>query len=189
MFDNIDNMFGFLEQQEGVFAGIVGGELRVFISYYSPESEEIEAFKTGPIQFGVGYGLGALVFACKINGFDWQDSLYSYHYSKLLDKQGQWQFVEPSVEYLKCGESLPLNIYLVDAETTELIAERRFTLPEELKSEVIEGLKEQKYSKIPIINTSDSSSKIQQFEFTRDFLECQPVEAVVKGLKKHTFNC
>lgn len=188
MFEN-KNMFGYLEQQEGVMTTIIGNEVNIFISYYNPEPEEVESFKKSPIQFGVGYGLGALVFAYKIGDLDWQDSLYSYHYSQWLHKQEQCLFVEPSIEQLNGGESIPLKMYLIDAETAELIAERSFQLPDELKNEVIMGLKEQKYSKIPILNTLHASTKIQAFEFTRDFLECQPVEAVVEGLKKYTFTC
>lgn len=188
MFEN-KNMFGFWKHQgEGIVANIIGNEVVIFISYYSPEPEEIESFKKSPIHFGVGYGLGTLVFAYKIGNLDWQDLLYSYHYSQALHKQGQGLFIEPSIEHLKDNESLPLKIYLIDAETSNVIAERSFQLPEEIKAEVIMGLKEQKYSKIPILNTSAASSKLQAFEFSRDFLECQPVEAIVEGLKKYTFS-
>ena len=187
MFEN-DSLFRFLEQQEGIMVGIIGNEIKVFISYYEHGPEEVEAFKKDPVQFGVGFGLGALVFAHKIGNCGWQDSVYSYHYAQFLHNQGQGLFIEPSIEDLKEGEALPVTRYLIDSETAEVVAKRSFHLPEELKNEVIMGLKEQKYSKIPILNTLDSSSKIQAFEFVRNFFECQPIEHIVEGIKKCTFN-
>lgn len=188
MFEN-ENIFGFLEQQEGIMASVIGNEVAIFISYYSPEPEEIELFKNGPIEFGVGFGLGALIFAYKIGSLDWQDLLYSYNYSQWLHRQEQVMFIEPTVESLGPEDVLSLKMYLIDADTNTLVAKRGFQLPEELKNEVIMGVKEQKYSKVPILNSSSVSTKVQAFEFLRDFLECQPVEDIVEGLKKHTFNC
>lgn len=179
---------GFLKHQEGIKVNIMGNEINIFISYSKPTIEEIRTFKDCPIQFGVSFGLGVLVFAYKIGELDWQDLLYSYHYSQWLHEIGEGIFVEPSIEYLKENEALPLNMYLVDSDTNEIIHKRSFNLPNKLKREVIRGLKEQKYSSIPILNTLSSSTKIQAFECSKDFLESQPVEAIVEGLEKYTFN-
>lgn len=176
------------DQREGIAVNIVGNEVTIWISYLNPEPEEIENFNKSPFEIGVGFGLGTLVFAYKIGDLDWQDLLYSYQYSKLQHRLGNDIFVEPSIEYLTKDEPLNLKMYFFDAGKKQVIGKRTFLLPETLKNEIIEGFKIQKYNKVPILHTSSDSVKIQAFESIKEFLENQPVDSIVAGLKKHIFN-
>lgn len=175
------------DQREGIAVNIVGNEVTIWISCLNPEPEEIEDFNKSPFEIGVGFGLGALVFAYKIGKLDWQDLLYSYQYSKLQYRLGNDIFIEPSIEYLNRNEPLNLKIYLFDAGKKQVVGKRTFLLPETLKNEVIEGFKSQKYDRVPILCTISDSVKIQAFESVKEFLENQPIDSIVAGLKKHTF--
>lgn len=181
------DVLGFSLKEEGERVNIVGNDITIWQSYFSVTPEQVENFEKGDVDLGVGFGYGVLLFAHKTGNAPWIDFTYSYHYSYWLYKTGQDIFIEPSLEFLKDDEPLLLKIYLMDTGTTTIMAKRVLELPPHIRKEIIKGFKAQKYGKVPFIQSLTEDAKVQAYKQVTEFIQQQPIESIVKNLKRHTF--
>lgn len=184
---NTNDEFPHALVREGIRANIVGNEINIWISYISPSQKELELFQHAPIEFGVISSFGVLIFAYRFGDNNWQDTCYSYEYSKILEEKGEDIFIEPTIEKLLEEEPIKLVLYFFDSENKRIIGRRILKLKGEMKTEIIKGLTEQKNSQDHLLSNLPKDSVCEAFQMVKDFFQGQPIEYIIEPLVKQVY--
>jgi hypothetical protein len=169
---------------EGANIHIYGNAVVGWVACINPNLPEIEEFEKGQIEIGVIHECGILFIGFKVNSGKWCVVSYNYYKDKFNCSNGNDLFKEPEIDISK---PLEFRLYIVNANTHQILAKRTFTLTLKMKEMIFNALIIQKDMFIPILHSFSDSDKLKFFNYVNDFFEEYDNNDIVKNMERKIY--